>query len=142
MAKKMTKKDALFTVYQTIKIFESDILPKFTDEQVEKLTNALEIIESMYADLVSATSPERNAERRNKNAEKRAQEIAPVVDIVLDILAQKPNSTAIEVFEVCKDKLPLSWTDAKVQYLLLNDLKDKVGKNEVKGKPNTYYLVG
>ena len=142
MAKKMTKKEALAIACQTLEALNEAINDSFTSEQIDKVQNALAVLDGMYFDLDKSTSPEANAERRAKNAEKRAQEIAPVVSIVLDTLAQKPNSTAMEVFDACKDKLPLSWTGAKVQYLLLNDLKDKVGKNEAKGKPNTYYLVG
>ena len=142
MAKKMTKKEALTIACQTLNAMYEAIKDSYTPEQIAKVQDALTVLDGMHFDLDRATSPEVNAERRAKNAKKRAQDVAPVVEFVLDALAQKPNSTAVEVFEACKDRIPLTWTGAKVQYLLLNDLKNKVGKNEVKGKPNTYFLIG
>lgn len=139
--KKMTKKEALSTVYQTIRAFEGEIIGEYNDEQIDKLNSALDIIENMYADLNSTSSDEAKAERRAKNAEKRNQEIAPIIPVVLEALIEKPNQTASELYESIKGNIPADWSVAKVQYLLLHEVADRVGKNEVKGKPNTYFFI-
>ena len=50
------------------------------------------------------------------------------------------DMTAKEIFAAASGRLPKDFTDKKVQYILLNEMKDEIIKTEAKGKPNTYRL--
>lgn len=63
-----------------------------------------------------------------------------VLPIIREAIAD--GGTAKEIFERCDDALPDDLTSAKVQYILLHEMKDEVEKIEQKGKPNVYKMKG
>lgn len=84
------------------------------------------------------SSDEAKAKAKAKRADARATMLAPVLPILREVITA--DMTAKEVFTAASDRLPKDFTDKKVQYILLNEMKDEVIKTEVKGKPNTYRL--
>ena len=84
------------------------------------------------------TSDEAKAKAKAKRADARATLLAQVLPILRDTIAT--DMTAKEIFAAASDRLPKDFTDKKVQYILLNEMKDEVVKTETKGKPNTYRL--
>ena len=84
------------------------------------------------------TSDEAKAKAKAKRADARASLLAPILPILRDTITT--DMTAKEIFTAAADRLPKDFTDKKVQYILLNEMKDEVIKTEVKGKPNTYRL--
>jgi hypothetical protein len=133
----MTKKTALSILSQSVKACD---LSAFNDEQKNKIDEALDVVAGMIDQLSQSrtTSPEAKAKATAKRATERAEATKDVIPAVVAILEERPDLTAKEVAEALGKA---EWTVAKVQYLLLNDLASKVGKVEVKGKPNTYHLL-
>ena len=84
------------------------------------------------------SSDEAKAKAKAKRADARATLLAPVLPILRDTITT--DMTAKEIFAAASDRLPEDFTDKKVQYILLNEMKDEVVKTEAKGKPNTYRL--
>ena len=121
----MTKKDALTVALNFVPADES---------------KAREIITSMIEQLSKQrkTSDEAKAKAKAKRADARATLLAPILPILRDTITT--DMTAKEIFTAASDRLPEDFTDKKVQYILLNEMKDEVIKTEVKGKPNTYRL--
>ena len=76
---------------------------------------------------------ERTTAKSRANTELYASAM-PVVDRVID---DTPH-TAKEIFELCKNDLPNTFTPNKVQYLLLHQLADKVEKHDNGKNANTY----
>ena len=83
-------------------------------------------------------SEDTKARAKAKRANERAVLVAQVLPILRDAITT--DMTAKEIFTAAADRLPKDFTDKKVQYILLNEMKDEVIKTEVKGKPNTYRL--
>ena len=121
----MTKKDALTVALNFVPADES---------------KAREIITSMIEQLSKQrkTSDEAKAKAKAKRADARATLLAQVLPILRDTITT--DMTAKEIFTAASDRLPEDFTDKKVQYILLNEMKDEVVKTEAKGKPNTYRL--
>lgn len=121
----MTKKDALTVALNFVPADES---------------KAREIITSMIEQLSKQrkASDEAKAKAKAKRADARAELCAQVVPILRDTITT--DMTAKEIFAAASDRLPEDFTDKKVQYILLNEMKDEVVKTEAKGKPNTYRL--
>ena len=84
------------------------------------------------------SSDEAKAKAKAKRADARAALMAQVRPILRDTITT--DMTAKEIFTAAADRLPKDFTDKKVQYILLNEMKDEVIKTEAKGKPNTYRL--
>ena len=122
----MTKKDALTVALNFIPADES---------------KAREIITSMIEQLSKQrkTSDEAKAKAKAKRADARATLLAQVLPILRDTITT--DMTAKEIFAAAQERLPQDFTDKKVQYILLNEMKDEVVKTEAKGKPNTYRLA-
>ena len=109
----------------------------------EVLTNPDEIVEVLtkIRDQIAKprkSSDEAKAKAKAKRADARATLMAQVLPILRDTITT--DMTAKEIFAAASDRLPKDFTDKKVQYILLNEMKDEVIKTEVKGKPNTYRL--
>lgn len=106
---------------------------------------AIETVKHMIAQL-SAPRPmseEKKAARREKTAAARHELMAKVIPAITAVLptSAEEGRTAKEIFEAAKANLPSDFTANKVQYVLLNDIADIVGKTEAKGKANTYYRI-
>ena len=80
-----------------------------------------------------------NAQRKEKNAQERKVLMDKVIPVLRNHLTS--DITAKDLYEVAKDELPSDFSTAKVQYVLLHELKDEVVKTEAKGKANTYRLA-
>ena len=111
----------------------------------EVLTNPDEIVEVLtkIRDQIAKprkTSDEAKAKAKDKRAKARAALMEQVLPIVRKGVAD--GGTAKEIFERCADALPADFTANKVQYILLNEMKDEVVKTEAKGKPNVYKMKG
>lgn len=85
------------------------------------------------------TSEEAKAKRKEANAKARAELCAQVVPILRDTITR--DMTAKEIFTAAQERLPQDFTVAKVQAVLLREMKDELVKTETKGKANTYRLV-
>ena len=85
------------------------------------------------------TSDEAKAKAKAKRADARATLMAQVVPILREVITT--DMTAKEIFAAARERLPQDFTDKKVQYILLNEMKDEVIKTETKGKANTYRLA-
>ena len=84
------------------------------------------------------TSEESRAKAKAKRADARSALLAQVLPILRDTITT--DMTVKEIFTAAQERLPQDFTDKKVQYILLNDMKDEVVKTETKGKANTYRL--
>ena len=109
----------------------------------EVLTNPDEVVEVLtkIRDQIAKprkSSDEAKAKAKAKRADARATLMAQVLPILRDTITT--DMTAKEIFAAASDRLPEDFTDKKVQYILLNEMKDEVVKTEAKGKPNTYRL--
>lgn len=110
----------------------------------EVLTNPDEIVEVLtkIRDQIAKprkTSDEAKAKAKAKRADARSALMAQVLPILRDTITT--DMTAKEIFTAAADRLPKDFTDKKVQYILLNEMKDEVVKTEAKGKANTYRLA-
>ena len=109
----------------------------------ETLTNPDEIVTVLekIRDQIAKprkTSDEAKAKAKAKRADARAVLMAQVLPVLRDTITT--DMTAKEIFTAASDRLPEDFTDKKVQYILLNEMRDEVVKTEAKGKPNTYRL--
>ena len=147
---KMTKVDALNIALSTLTADSYDVkydvllsdgtstirTETFTQQEVQ------EVIEKMIAQLSKPrkTSDASKEKTKIKRANARAELMTQVLPIIRDAIAD--GGTAKEIFERCADALPDDFTSAKVQYILLHEMKDEVEKIEQKGKPNVYKMKG
>ena len=111
----------------------------------EVLTNPDEIVEVLTKIRDQIAKPRKSSDEAKekakiKRANARAELMTQVLPIIRDAIAD--GGTAKEIFERCVDALPDDFTSAKVQYILLHEMKDEVEKIEQKGKPNVYKIKG
>ena len=140
MTKKMALENAL-TVLESRIDFLSETDSTADAAEAVALRATVETIEGMIAQL--STSPEAkakmNAKRKEATAVARAELVAKVAPILREHLTS--DLTAKELFEVAKGELPTDFSPAKVQNILLREMKDELVKTEAKGKANTYRLA-
>lgn len=107
---------------------------------IENPTEVVEVLTKIRDQIAKPrkSSEEAKAKAKAKRADARATLLAPVLPILRDTITT--DMTAKEIFAAAQERLPKDFTDKKVQYILLNEMKDEVVKTEVKGKPNTYRL--
>ena len=144
----MTKKDALTIALSTLTA-STYTNPSFDGKDTTRkeipVEEVREVIKKMIAQL-SAPRPmseeKKAARRENAAAERHAlmTKVIPPITAVLPTSAEE-GRTAKEIFEAAKANLPSDFTANKVQYVLLHDMIDIVGKTEAKGKANTYYRI-
>ena len=134
----MTRKEAIQVLEEVVNFCDVSIREELTAEMNDKLDEALPIVHEIRD---SFSRPRDTAADKEKRKAVRAEAVKNILPVLVQTVADHPNSTAKEVFALCADQLPADWNANKVQYALLNDLAGKVGKTEVKGKPNTYYSL-
>ena len=129
----MTKKDALSYAINAINAINVSC-----DTEPER--EVIQVLQKMIDQLSQPrkSSDEAKAKAKAKRADARATMLAPILPILRDTITT--DITAKEIFTAAADRLPKDFTDKKVQYILLNEMKDEVIKTEAKGKPNTYRL--
>lgn len=132
----MTKKTALQIVTETINTCD---LSSFNDEQRTKITDALDVINTMRIMLSQPRNNDAaNAKRKEATAKARAELVATVAPILRKHLIN--DMTAKELYESAASELPTDFNWQKVQNVLLREMKDEVVKTEAKGKANTYRI--
>lgn len=135
IAMKMTYVDALNTAMDALRTaYTAD------NETVMKAVEKLSAIRDTYqrrADERAPLSDKAKAIRKAQTAERRAALVARVAPILRAHLSQP--ITAKELFEAVKDEIP-DFSPAKVQNVLLREMRDELNIVEAKGKANTYQL--
>ena len=108
---------------------------------IENPTEVVEVLTKIRDQIAKPrkTSDEAKAKAKAKRADARSALMAQVLPILRDTITT--DMTAKEIFTAAADRLPKDFTDKKVQYILLNEMKDEVVKTEAKGKANTYRLA-
>ena len=107
---------------------------------IENPTEVVEVLTKIRDQIAKPrkSSDEAKAKAKAKRADARSALMAQVLPILRDTITT--DMTAKEIFTAAQERLPKDFTDKKVQYILLNEMKDEVIKTEAKGKPNTYRL--
>ena len=135
----MTKKMALENALTVVKSYLSK-----TENSTETvaLTATVETIEAMIAQLSQKReiSPEAKAKANEARKAATAEARKALVEKVAPVLRKylTTDLTAKEVYEAAKGELPTDFSPAKVQNILLREMKDELVKVEAKGKANTY----
>lgn len=124
----MTKKNALTIALSTI-------------DNAEART----VIEAMIAQLDQKRTPEQkeaaNSARKAKTAAARAELVAKVAPILREGLSHTLQGVTVkELFGMVQNELPEDFSVAKVQNILLREMRDELDIIETKGKANTYRL--
>ena len=110
---------------------------------VENPTEVVEVLTKIRDQIAKPrkVSEDTKARAKAKRANERAVLMAQVLPILRDALTMYPDGlTAKALYETCAETLPEGFSTAKVQYILLNEMKDEVKKTEAKGKANIYTL--
>ena len=138
----MTKKAALELAIATLSTSNEN---DGTMQTLVKM-DAVKTLQKMVAQLSAPrhisddTKARANAKRKNDTAVARAELVAKVAPVLRKYLAS--DVTAKELFEQAKAELPDDFSAAKVQNVLLREMAVELVKTEVKGKANTYRLIG
>ena len=130
----MTKKNAIERAISVLSIDNTN------DEAVETLQKMLEGLEKARTPMSEEKKAELSAKRKAETTAARAELIAKVAPVLRKYLTAPV--TAKELFELAKSELPADFSWNKVQNVLIRELAPEVNKVEVKGKPNTYQLIG
>ena len=110
---------------------------------IENPTEVVEVLTKIRDQIAKPrkSSDETKAKAKAKRADVRSALMAQVLPILRDTLNMYPDGlTAKALYETCAKTLPEGFSTAKVQYILLNEMKDEVVKTESKNKPNVYRL--
>ena len=130
----MTKKNALTVALNALNLVN-------TDEAVEARATLTKMIETLSTShtLSDEAKAKQNELRKAKTAAARAELVAKVTPIIRAAMTTEPQ-TAKEIFANCVG-LPEGFTAAKVQNVLLREMRDSINVTEAKGKANTYRLA-
>ena len=144
---KMTKSEAMTVAMNLVDDYMA-IATDLTDEQREKLTKAREVYVSYKAtlDKPRTISPETAAKRAKAAEEKKAATKEARVKLVAEIapILRKhltTDVTAKELFAKAAPELPASFTAAKVQNILIREMKPELVRTERKKGGDTYRLA-
>lgn len=129
----MTKKNALTVALNALNLVN-------TDEAVEARATLTKMIETLSTSrtMSDEAKAKQNELRKAKTAAARAELVSKVAPIIRAAMTTEPQ-TAKEIFANCVG-LPEDFTAAKVQNVLLREMRDSINVNEAKGKANTYNL--
>ena len=129
----MTKKNALTVALNALNLVN-------TDEAVEARATLTKMIETLSTShtLSDEAKAKQNELRKAKTAAARAELVAKVAPVIRAAMTTEPQ-TAKEIFANCVG-LPEGFTAAKVQNVLLREMRDSINVTEAKGKANTYNL--
>lgn len=129
----MTKKNALTVALNALNLVN-------TDEAVEARATLTKMIETLSTShtLSDEAKAKQNELRKAKTAAARAELVAKVAPVIRAAMTTEPQ-TAKEIFAKCVG-LPEDFTAAKVQNVLLRELRGDITVTEAKGKANTYNL--
>lgn len=129
----MTKKIALTVALNALNLVN-------TDEAVEARATLTKMVEALSTSrpMSDEAKAKQNELRKAKTAAARAELVAKVAPVIRAAMTTEPQ-TAKEIFTNCVG-LPEGFTAAKVQNVLLREMRDSISVNEAKGKANTYNL--
>lgn len=129
----MTKKNALTVAMNALTLVN-------TDEATEARITLAKMIETLSASraMSDEAKAKQNELRKAKTAAARSELVAKVAPIIRAAMTTEPQ-TAKEIFAKCVG-LPEDFTAAKVQNVLLRELRGDITVTEAKGKANTYNL--
>lgn len=136
---KMTYADALTFAIDTLTAMEQT-------EQTTKAIEKMDALRTTYmnrnanrASMSDEAKAKASKKRKAQTAEKRAELCAQVVPILREVITT--DMTAKEIFSAAQERLPQDFSAAKVQNILLREMKDELVKTEAKGRANTYRRV-
>ena len=142
----MTKKDALTIAMSTLSA-PTYPNPNFDGKETTRREFSAEEVREVLQNMIEQlskphkTSDDAKARAKAKRANDRAVVVAQIAPILREGLTHTLQGiTAKELFSLVKGKLPEDYTAAKVQAMLLRDMRDELIITEVKGKANTYAL--
>ena len=104
-------------------------------EVVTKMIESLSVTRTLSDEAKAAQSEARKA----KTAAARAELVAKVAPAIKAVLTTEPQ-TAKQIFSAAQKNLPENFTDKKVQYVLLHEMREGIKVIEKKGEPNYYTL--
>lgn len=144
---KMTKKDALNAAL-TAMTAETYTYIREDGCRVDVSTDsAKQLIRGMIEQLskVHPVTEEKkaaiSAARKEKTAQARAELVAKVAPVLREVLTHTLQGlTAKEIYGEAASRLPADFTAAKVQNVLLREMKPELNVAEAKGKANVYTL--
>ena len=134
----MTKKNALETAIAALvnkPTAEDDDMEAIgiLTKMVEQLSKARPVNEEKKAAVSAA--------RKEKTAQARAELVAKVAPVLREVLAHTLQGlTAKEIYGEAASRLPADFTAAKVQNVLLREMRPELNVTEAKGKANIYTL--
>ena len=129
----MTKKNALTIAISALET-SAEPVDAVAVEILRKMVDSL----SKTRTLSDEAKAKQSELRKAKTAAARSELVAKVAPIIRAAMTTEPQ-TAKEIFANCVG-LPEDFTAAKVQNVLLRELRDSINVNEAKGKANTYNL--
>ena len=129
----MTKKNALTIAISALET-SAEPVDAAAVEILRKMVDSL----SKTRTLSDEAKAKQSELRKAKTAAARSELVAKVAPIIRAAMTTEPQ-TAKEIFANCVG-LPEDFTAAKVQNVLLRELRDSINVNEAKGKANTYNL--
>jgi len=129
----MTKKNALTVALNALILVN-------TDEATEARLTIAKMIETLSTSraMSDEAKAKQNELRKAKTAAARSELVAKVAPIIRAAMTTEPQ-TAKEIFAKCVG-LPEDFTAAKVQNVLLRELRGDITVTEAKGHANTYRL--
>lgn len=134
--KNMTYATAIENAISALSILDSTECDRdATIERLEALRETLEKRSQRSEDSKAKAS----AKRKEATAKARAEMCAQVVPILREVITT--DMTAKEIYAAARERLPQDFSAAKVQNILLREMKDELVKTETKGKANTYRKV-
>lgn len=134
----MTKKNALETAIAALvnkPTAEDDDMEAIgiLTKMVEQLSKARPVNEEKKAAVSAA--------RKEKTAQARAELVAKVAPVLREVLTHTLQGlTAKEIYGEAASRLPADFTAAKVQNVLLREMRPELNVTEAKGKANIYTL--
>ena len=129
----MTKKNALTIAISALET-SNEPVDAAAVEILRKMVDSLSKTRTMSDE----AKAKQNELRKAKTAAARAELVAKVAPIIRAAMTTEPQ-TAKEIFAKCVG-LPEDFTAAKVQNVLLRELRGNITVTEAKGKANTYNL--
>ena len=142
----MTKSEAMNVCINTIDLALDTI--ELDDAQRDKLVATREVVEKMKAQLDKprAASPEakekqaaKAEERKAATAKARLELVSTVAPVLRKYLTA--DVTAKELYTAAKDELPADFTAAKVQNVLIREMKPELIRTERKKGGDVYRLA-
>lgn len=129
----MTKKNALTIALNALNMVN-------TEDALEARVTVQAMIDALSKPhaMSDEAKAKQNELRKAKTAAARSELVAKVAPIIRAAMTTEPQ-TAKEIFAKCVG-LPEDFTAAKVQNVLLRELRGDITVTEAKGKANTYNL--